>query len=310
MDKRPRSHTNLYLQVGAVLLGLGFALGSASPGSAQSTSQIARYEANDLSTAVADAERSKAAAPNRHVLIVFDIDNTLMTMPQFLGSDQWFNYHAGLVTAAKDPDFASFGDLIAAQTALFSLAAMKPTQDETGQLLEKASAAGVDVYLLSARGPELFNATKRELDRNGITLRAPQTCSFIICSLGGAYGDVEIRRAVASFGGTSAPNPYRQIVIRDGIMLVAGQDKGTMLRVLLAAIPSGPYDKIVFVDDTQKNIDSVAASGLPVPLALYHYTRVPTALSSKDIKDSDRQWKVFKGTVCSVVFASFCQMKP
>lgn len=306
MGKRP----NYYLRVGAALLGLCVALGSASPGSAQSASPIARYEAIDLSTAVADAEASKDAAAGHRVLIVFDIDNTLMTMPQFLGSDQWFNYHAGLVSTAKDPDFASFGDLIAAQTALFSLATMKPTQDDTGQLIEKASAAGVDVFLLSARGPELFNATKRELDRNGITFRAPQTCSFIICNLGGAYGDVEIRRAVTSFGGTAAPNPYRGIIIRDGIMMVAGQDKGTMLRVLLAAIPSGPYDKIVFVDDTQKNIDSVAASGLPVPLSLYHYTRVPTAISGKDIHESDRQWRVFKGSICSLLVASICQIKP
>lgn len=285
-------------------------LAPANAAFAQASTRIARYDTNDLSVAVAEAKSDKASTPNERVLLVFDIDNTLLTMPQFMGSDQWFNYHAGLISAGKDPGFSKFEELIAAQTALFSLASMKPTQDDAGFLIDQANSDGVDVFLLSARGPELYSATKRELNSNRIAFTAPQACSFVICSLSGIYGDADIRRAIGASGGRPALSPYRGIVIRDGMMLVSGQDKGTMLRVLLTAIPTGTYSKIIFVDDTQKNIDSVAASGIPVPLSLYHYNRVPTAVTASEVEEGKRQWTKFRETVCAIMSAPFCQSKP
>ena len=310
MRKKPWIQNCHTLWTNVAILGLCATLTPPTAALAQSEPLIARYDVNDLSLAVAEAKTDQEGTASQRILLVFDIDNTLLTMPQFLGSDQWFNYHAGLISAGKDTDFSKFEELIAAQTALFSLASMKPTQDDVGNLIDQANSHGVDVFLLSARGPDLYSATKRELSRNRIAFTVPQACSFVICSLGGSYGDAEIRRAIGAFGGRPAPSPYREIVIRDGIMLVSGQDKGTMLRVLLAAIPAGTYKKIIFVDDTQKNIDSVAASGIPLTLSLYHYTRVPTAITTKEVEDGKRQWTKFTETACAIVSAPFCKSKP
>lgn len=294
----------------AAILGFSAALAPTPAASARPDIPIANFEVNDLSPALAEAEAGEMGTANQRILLVFDIDNTLLTMPQFLGSDQWFNYHAGLISGGRDPNFSTWDDLLAAQTALFSLASMKSTQEGTGVLIKQATSRGVDVFLLSARGPELYDATTRELRRNQIVLNAPRACSFAICNLSGIYRDADIRRAITALGGTPTRTPYRDVVIRDGVMLASAQDKGTMLRVLLAAIPSGSYDKIIFVDDSQKNIDSVATSGLPIPLSLYHYNRVQTAITKKEIENGERQWRKFRSTVCAIVSAPFCQLKP
>ena len=285
-------------------------MASTAPVYSQARLPIDRHEAEDLGAAVSEAIADRGPTIGNRVLLIFDIDNTLLTMPQFLGSDQWFNYHAGLISSGKDASFRTFNDLIAAQTALFSLGTMKPTQEDAGSLIGRAKSNGVDVYLLSARGPELYNVTRRELNRNGIVFQAEPACSYVICSLSGAYSDADIRRAITSFGGKVSSSPYREIVIRDGVMMVAGQDKGNMLRVLLAALAASRYDKIIFVDDTQKNIDSVTSSDIPVALSVYHYTRIPTAVSDQQIAQGDRQWNRIRTTICSVVAVTFCEAKP
>lgn len=273
---------------------------------ATTTPSVIIHDTDDLNVAVAEALASRSEGANHRVLLIFDIDNTLLTMPQFLGSDQWFNYHAGQITAGKDPDFAAFSDLIAVQTTLFSLGSMHPTQSDVGSLIEKANNAGIDIYLLSARGPELYSVTKRELGRNSIAFQAPVACSFVICSLGGSYGDSEIRHAIMAAGGTAQTPSYREIVMRDGVMMVAGQDKGTMLRVLLAALLPKTYDQIIFVDDTQKNIDAVAAAQVSMPISLYHYTRIQTTPARNDLDTSERQWKALRRTICISLTTSIC----
>ena len=287
-------------------MALALSVGAA-PLQSKDRPHLIRAETSDLTVPVADAIASLGRNSQQHILLVFDIDNTLLTMPQFLGSDQWFNHHAGLISSGKDAAFGSIDELLAAQGAIFDLAVMKPTQDDAASLVRKAREEGVDIFLLSARGPALYDATRRELDRSGINFKAPQTCSIIICSVGGTIGDHDIRKAISAFGSTSSPGTYRDIALRDGIMMVAGQDKGTMLKVLLASIGSTSYDKIVFVDDTQANIDSVAASGILVPLTVFHYTKIPTSVEEQDVAIADQQWAQFKSTVCGAILAAFCR---
>ena len=289
-----------------VVLAIAIALGSVPAGATDTPSPVTVSDTNDLGTAIADAEAAGKAGPGARVLLVFDIDNTLLTMPQFLGSDQWFNYHAAQIAAKTDPYFTSFNDLIGVQSALFGLGSMQPTQPDAGALVGRAQASGADVFLLSARGPDLFDVTERELGRNGIAVRPLGTCSLLLCSADGAYGDADIRKAVTASGVAPAAGPYRGIVIRSGLLLGAGQNKGTMLRVLLAAIGAQRYSKIVFVDDTQANIDAVAASGIPIPLALYHYTRITPGAPSDQVKTSDQQLQSLLRDLCPALRSALC----
>lgn len=267
---------------------------------------VMRAEIDDLAGAIEAAKAARMGASQGRVLLVLDIDNTLLTMPQYLGGDRWFNHHVSRIAAGTDPDFADVSALIAAQTALFGLASMEPTQPGIPELLSEARAAGVDVFLLSARGPDLYDATRRELDRNAIRFDAPYACAFFLCTGNGVYGDREIRAALAAIGENPPASPYRNILIRDGVMLVAGQDKGVMLKLLMAAIGGRGYAGVVVADDGQRNIDALAASGNPVPLSLFHYRRIDTAVTAAEDREAQARLRALRAVLCPALQTAFC----
>ena len=56
-------------------------------------------ETNSLAYVVEDAENLAKTHGTERVLVVFDIDNTLMAMEQGLGSDQWYDWQSKLQLA-------------------------------------------------------------------------------------------------------------------------------------------------------------------------------------------------------------------
>ncbi len=267
---------------------------------------VAVFQVNDLSIPIRRSESRISNQPNERVLLVFDIDNTLLRMPQALGGDAWFNYHTDLVAKRADPDFQNMAALLDAQAFLFGMSKMLPTEAGTSNLIQEATKANVDVFLLSARSPDLYDATKRELLRNGIAYDAPYVCAYFLCSGSGQYGDKQIRGALSTIAFHPQESPYRSILIREGIMMVAGQDKGTMLRLLIAGISSKSYQRVVFVDDSQRNVAAVAAKTYPLPVQAYHYTRWNGSLKEDEVRKTDRQFRLLRSTACKVMAATFC----
>ncbi|HEY0597423.1 DUF2608 domain-containing protein [Sphingopyxis sp.] len=256
---------------------------------------------------LADAfEAARAASPQGRVLLILDIDNTLLTMPQYLGGDRWFNRHAAMIADKADPDFAGMGELIAAQTMLFGIASMQATEPNIPAMLAETTQQRIDVFLLSARGPELYDATRRELDRNGLQVEAPYACSFFLCTQDGLYRDDEIRLALTALGEEASRSPYRDILIRDGVMLVSGQDKGVMLKLLMGAIGGRQYAHIVVADDGQKNIAALAASGNPVPTTLFHYRRIDPSVTDSENQTARAQFAALTAALCSAMQSTLC----
>lgn len=252
------------------------------------------------------AREARLAAPQGRVLLVLDIDNTLLTAPQYLGSDNWFNQHAVRIREGKDPDFSSMSELITAQTIFFGMASLDATEPDIPGLLADADRAGVDIFLLSARGPELYDATRRELDRNKLQFRAPYACAFFLCTDDGLYNDDEIRAGLAAIGEQSPVSPYRNILIRNGMMLVAGQDKGVMLKLLIGAIGGQRYSRVIVADDGHENIEALATSRNPVPLTLFHYGRVDRSVTEAEERQARSQLASLTAVVCSALRSALC----
>lgn len=295
----------------AMLTALVFSLPSRGVAADTETTQsgqptVTIRQTGDLSVPIRDAESRRANRPDERTLLVFDIDNTLLRMPQALGNDAWFNYHAGLLSQGTDPDFRDMGGLLDAQALLFGISRMVATQDDISELVRDMSAARVDVFLLSARDPELFDVTKRELTRNRIEYNAPYVCVFYLCSGSGRYDDQQIRSALAAIGIVPQTATYRPIVIRDGIMMAAGQDKGSMLALLLGGIGDRHYDRVIFVDDSKHNIDAVAARSFPLPVEAYYYTRWNGDLGPAEIRKTNRQFRQLRSVACKAIAATFC----
>ena len=125
-------------------------------------------ETDDLAV-VADAALQLADRHGRDkVLVVFDIDNTLLAMEQGLGSDQWYYWQKDL--EKEDP---CSGDLVnnrfSVQGALYFASALRPTQpDVAEQIIAAVKAHEHQVYvtitpaLEDRRAPHRFLAGRLE----------------------------------------------------------------------------------------------------------------------------------------------------
>ena len=288
-------------------LSIGAAPALARGDSGTISAPVAVHETADLGDAFRAANNARSAAPRGRVLLILDIDNTLLTMPQYLGGDGWFNHHAAMIAAGSDPDFRDMGELIAAQTMLFGIGSMRATEQGIPAMLTEAARQKIDLFLLSARGPDLYDATRRELDRSGLRIEAPYACSFFLCTDDGIYGDSEIRAALTAIGEVPQPSSYRKILIRDGVMLVAGQDKGVMLKLLMGAIGGQDYAHVVVADDGRKNIDALAASGNPVPMTLFHYRRIDPSVTAGEEKAARVRFQALTAALCAAVQSALCR---
>ena len=254
-----------------VLVVLFFAGCASTPPPAQNV----KASTDDLGM-VADWALSMAADHGaENVLVVFDIDNTLLAMEQGLGSDQWYYWQKDL--AREDPcNPAVVGDRFAVQGALFFASAMRATQDDAGEHVRRIQDAGVPVIAVTSRGTNYRLQTFRELRRNGIDFRTT--------ALPPASGWPE------DFIPDNGIRPARY---EDGVFLTAGQHKGAMIQALLVKTGSPMPAVIVMADDKMENLDAVLETFTPLSPAVHawRYTREDANVKAFDGGEAARQWE-------------------
>jgi hypothetical protein len=208
------------------------------------------------------------------VLVVLDIDNTLLAMEQDLGSDQWYYWQKAL--EEEDPCNALLvDDRLAVQGALYFASAMRPTQEDAARQVQRMQEADLKVVVLTARGPGFRLATFRELRRNDFNFWPnawPPQRGF--------------------------PEPFipeggsRQAVYEDGVLFAAGQNKGQTLKTMLNQ--SGqPFPRvIVMVDDKQTNLKEVmgAFSWSETKVHAWRYTREDATVEAFDPDKAAALW--------------------
>ncbi len=229
---------------------------------------------SDLETIVTDAERIAEATGPENVLVVFDIDNTLLAMEQGLGADQWYEWQKEHVEEACDERVV--GDRLAVQGALFFASAMRPTQANAPALVRRLQDAGFPVIALTSRGVEFRLQTFRELRRNGYDFRRS--------AIGPVAGWPD------DFIPDRGTRPARY---EDGVFLTTGQHKGAMLKELLQRTGSLLPRAVVMVDDKQDNLDAVREtfSGLGVPVRAWRYAGEDRNVEAFDPDASHREWR-------------------
>lgn len=240
--------------------------------------QSRHYEIADLNQASTTVEEKVAEYGASQVLVVFDIDNTLLALNQNLGSDQWFSWQNELLQAGKSKYLVAntFTELLQVQEKLYALSSSRLTQKNAAAIVSQLQRRGVHVIALTARGPEYRRATHRELLRHG--LRFTDSAVGPQAGFAGAYRPYAIDRInenglserEASAWGLKESRPIRY---EDGVLMVAGQHKGAMLRTLLHKT-NRSFSAIVFIDDKEKNTSSMTQGfdGLGVDLTTFRYT--------------------------------------
>ena len=237
--------------------------------------QTLNRETADLADVSRDALLLAEQVSSGDVLMVFDIDNTLMAMEQQLGSDQWYEWQSHL---SKDDRCNPWnvGNRFAVQGALFFAGAMRPTQADAASQLGIIQERKITTIALTSRGPDYRLQTFRELRRNNYNFS---------------------RSAFGPVGGYSQPfvavKNGRLTRYEDGVFLTAGQHKGQMLYALLQKTGTNMPVVIVMVDDKQKNLDQVTGTfgALNVPVHAWRYSGEDENVQSFDPVRANTQWK-------------------
>lgn len=241
----------------------------------------------------------------KNVLVVLDIDNTILTMPQELGSDQWYTwqYEDCIKKQIKEKYCITnnMGELLSHMGKIFALSKMIPTEKQTPKVVKRLQEKGVKLFLLTSRGPDYRNATERELKRNGYNIQTsaigpkggfPGT--FIPYTLENLSA-VGLTKADAE---TAKLRKARKISYMNGVMMTAGLNKGIMLKTMLAKTKSN-FKAIVFADDHikhTKRMQAIMGNIKDVELVTFRYGAI------------DPQVKAFKAGNKKSVINAFNQL--
>ncbi len=249
----------------------------------------------------------KARASGQRVLVVFDIDNTLLTTPQDLGGDIWYNWKKAGISAE------AHHDLIINNTALLQVAKLNPTQPNTADLIAQLQAEHIAVYGLSARGTDLRGATEKALKANGIDFSRAPECGPPLCVKRGNITDRDIRAAARHIGLPLPDKAFYPITVSDGLVMATGQNKGLILNLLLHSLSGKGYTDVYFVDDTFKNITDMQAAAPLIRPRVHPYsyerfwTESDTFMHDKARQDkADADYAALKYRLCAAIQATVC----
>ncbi len=168
-----------------------------------------------------------------NVLIIFDIDNTLLAMDRDLGSDQWYSWQSSL----ENDNINKISSLLDAQRALFFIGAMRLTQNNMPKFLIDLHERGFQTAALTARGLGSRLVTFRELKRNKI-------------EFSNSLFSTNSRKEFMPLTSSSK----QKVLYEDGVLMAAGQNKGAIFLELFSKSYSNKIKGIIFVDDKDYNI--------------------------------------------------------
>ena len=219
----------------------------------------------------------------KDVLIVLDIDNTILTSTVDLGGDIWYQWQRGGLSIQPEPDQkvdCLFEDAIG---LLYELGPMRLTEETLPDRIRSWQDGGNTVFALTSRSPKYRAATERELTRKGI----------------------DFARAPLTPDGNTTP-VYREVAEREwsymqGVMMTTGMNKGTMLKTLLARTGQ-TFSAILFVDDTRKHVDDVSVAFRTsdrTETRIFHFTKIEAerkaaygdVLTAQQAEKMDLDWR-------------------
>lgn len=254
-------------------------------------------------------EYSKEFGGDR-VLVVMDIDNTLLAMDRDLGSDQWFEWQEYLLDAEPNsPQLVAkdFPKLLEAQGLLFAAYPMHPPEPGLPAQVAAMQLLDVDTLVLTSRGDDFRASTLRELKRAGYDFSKSSPAIRLFEQRGDKRYETGSRfvpyvfDSLEDFGLTehdaelySLPVEPREVSYADGVLMTSGQHKGAMMLMFLHLAPRD-YDAVVYVDDHVRHVsrvyDALVRRGVEITTFRYsHEDDRVKQFAYGDKSDVTRQW--------------------
>ena len=205
------------------------------------------------------------------MLLVFDIDNTLMETAQSLGSDQWFTYQFEENMKRGMSKQESVAVTLAEWLTIQNKTKVKLVEPVTAKFLENVQKGGWKVIGLTTRGLELARKTIEQLKSIGIDFEkaTPVSQEIIFENIPSA-------------------------VYRKGILFSTGTNKGSLLFQFFKQTGYLP-NKILFVDDKEKYLRDVEKVSLEhqIPFVGLRYGFLDEKVKHLNPELANEQWKCF-----------------
>ena len=271
-----------------------------------------QYTTSDLRDVPLKVQELVERYDSKEILIVYDLDNTLLAMQTDIGSDQWFDWQSSILTDEKNGDRVSdnFSGLLQVQGLLYNLGAMRLTQPDAPVILHSLKNSKIKQILLTSRGPDFRDVTEREIQRHDLPVWNGNHDHKITHGL--PYDPQNLKKSCLSEQDkvTFKLSDPRLISVGKNIILSSGQHKGMILKTYLCKAPKR-YKAILFIDDKQKNIDAMVAaygSHPSVELVTFRYSREDGRVDMFHAGDKDQaksDWSVLKVQIKSIFDKSF-----
>jgi len=227
---------------------------------------------------------SRSTDNKNDILVIFDIDDTLLEAVNFVGSNKWYDWQRGKEV------FDAKGNVISIQKQqiyscmfstlgiLFDLGTSKLSQPDAANIVTDLN--DYDMMLLTARTYNFRRATERELNINGIDFSAKHLLKKQQ-SLDFTFND---------------NNRTDRVTYQNGLVMASGLNKGMILKEILSRV-NRSYKTIYFVDDSRKNITNMTAEWKndKTKFNIYHYTKTDKSISKEEIIQSNQSKQLFDG---------------
>ncbi|WNM63132.1 DUF2608 domain-containing protein [Candidatus Nitrospira neomarina] len=254
-----------------------------------------------------------------NVLVVCDLDNTLLAMNQDLGSVQWYDWQKTFASDHPDRVMLKDMNLLEIQWLLYSNSGMHPPEQALPEILGKLQNKNVTTLILTSRSPPVRDATRRELVKNGYLLartalnipqenknlesycpfeppsepKEDQPCTFTDHH----QGKYQLTPQEINYIQTKGVRP---VSYAQGVYMTAGQHKGAMLKTILTKSKKN-FKGIIFVDDTNQHVENVYDSFKETDIEIVSYLYTQEAEKVKFFEQGDKHnaktsWKLFRET--------------
>lgn len=209
---------------------------------------------------------------DKETLVILDLNNVLMTTPQLLGSEQWATYEINRQMQekklSKDEVLNTF---VPTWHKILMMSKAVPIEQTTVGVIRRLQKSGIPLMGLTRRDVEMAYPTHQHLRSI----------------------DIDLARKTVYHTDIALPGAHAKFI--EGILFVGlRNEKGPLLLQFLDLIGYTPK-KVVFIDDTLKNIESVEAAlaSRGIPFIGLRYGYLDDQVQQFDPAIANKQWQHF-----------------
>ncbi len=233
------------------------------------------YEPTDKIEVIEAAAMAASALHGvENVLVVFDIDNTLLAAQQPFGSDQWFDWQSKLPKESTDKYIKEIAELLRWQGYAYTVGRWMPPDENIPLVFNKLQKMGFKILILTSRGPSYAYATEKELLHNGMNAELSTIGNSDFDSTYWKPDDLISAKEKSDYNWTSKDSKY--VLFQKGVLYSNGiKNKGMILKVILRKYLEKMPKVIVFADDKRDYSPQIekACGELEIEPKTFWYTK-------------------------------------